>query len=226
MELQKVKIETLSENNILLVGTPKTCFTFKVEQDNFTQKELNLLLHSEENTETNYSILEILSKRANIILYSIENKTFKNNMILVDSYLHIIMAEILLLHYLNDNNLVAELVTKLAKKNPLIYGTRYNQQFYERKVKEFLYHIVMGMSPCEIWHGEYDTSKQFLIKGNSNEFITYNIYNRSQFEEYLFYNTILDTGSSTKQKFETIYKDPTDNCYYLKLNLQIRLMNK
>lgn len=207
----------LLANEIILKADTNTSFTYKIEDKDFISINSNDIEHI---------ISQILSKRTNIIFYSIENKIFKNNMILVDSYLHIIMSEILLLHYLSDNNLVAELVTKLAKKNPLIYGTRYNQQFYERKVKEFLYHLVMGMNPREIWHGEYDTSKQFLVKGNGNEFITYNIYNRSQFEDYLFYNTRLDTLSSTKQKFGTIYKDSTDNCFYMKLNLQIRFINK
>ena len=168
-----------------------------------------------------YKIQQILSG-TKINFHSIENKIFKNNMFLVDSYLHFIIAEILILHCLNKNNIIAELVKKLAKKNPLLNGKRYNQPFYERKLKEFLYHLIMGMNSNEIWNGKYDASKHFFIKGNNNELITYNIYNRNQFEDYLYQNTRLETASSTRHKFGIIYKDLKDNCFYMKLNLQIR----
>lgn len=136
----------LLANEIILKADTNTSFTYKIEDYDFTGKDF-ISINSK--NDIKHIISQILSKRANIIFYSIENKIFKNNMILVDSYLHIIMAEMLLLHYLNENDLVAELVTKLSKKDPVIYGKKYTQQFYERKVKEFLYHIVMGMSPIK-----------------------------------------------------------------------------
>lgn len=215
--------EKFFSNRNILKSDVNTNFAFKIEGNNFIEDDLKSI-NSEKIIKNR--ILQILNKKAKINFHSIENKIFKNNMILVDSDLCNIIAEVLIMYYLSEKSSVAELVNELSKKNPLEYNVTYIQRFYEYKVRSFLYHLVMGMNSTEIWHGEYDASKQFLIKGNNNEIIIYNIYNRNQFEDYLFHNTRLETGSSTRHKFGTIYKDPIDNCFYMKLNLQIRFTSK
>lgn len=223
MELQRSRAEILAENSILLRGTPETCFTFKIDMDISTIEELNMLKQLIEHV---HPISEILNNKAKINFHFIENKIFKNNMILVDSYLCNIIAEMLIIYCLNENDTIAELINVVAKKNPLEYNATYAQRLYKYKVRNFLYHLVMGMNATEIWNGEYNSLKQFLIEANNNELVKYNIYNRNQFEDYLFHNTRLETASSTRHKFGTIYKDPSDNCFYMKLNLQIRFTSK
>jgi len=147
-------------------------------------------------------------------------------MILLDGYLPLIVAEMVFICYSSENNSIAELTNELAKTNSLAYDTTHALKFYEYKIKAFLFHLAMGMKPNKIWQGEYDTSKQFFSKGDHNELITYNIYNTKQFEDYLFHNTKLETKNTANHKSGTIYKDSIDNCFYMKLNLQINLTSK
>jgi hypothetical protein len=50
--------------------------------------------------------------------------------------------------------------------------------------------------------------------------LCYHIYNRNQFEDYLFSNTKLDTPSSTCHEFGMIYEENGE--VFFALNLQVR----
>lgn len=219
----KILEKDFFSNRVISKSHVNTNFIFEIKGNNFTKEDL-ALINSERSIKNR--ILLILKHHTKINFHFIENKIFKNNMILVDSYLCNIIAEMLIIYCLNENDTIAELIIELAKKNPLEYNATYAQRLYKYKVRNFLYHLVMGMNATEIWNGEYNSLKQFLIEANNNELVKYNIYNRNQFEDYLFHNTRLETASSTRHKFGTIYKDPSDNCFYMKLNLQIRFTSK
>ena len=60
----------------------------------------------------------------------------------------------------------------------------------------------------------------YLVVKKNGDVLCYHSYNKNQFEDYLFYNTKLDTASTDKFSFGDIYKE-NDDCYF-KLNLQIR----
>jgi hypothetical protein len=57
------------------------------------------------------------------------------------------------------------------------------------------------------------------VKENG-DVLCYHIYNRNQFEDYLFANTKLETASSTRHDFAKMYE--VDGKFYFKMNLQIR----
>ena len=92
--------------------------------------------------------------------------------------------------------------------------------FYEYKIKKILTDIALGMTPAKVWSGIYDATGGFLIVKKNGDVLCYHIYNRNQFEEYLFQNTKLETPSSTRHDFGKIYEENAK--YYFKLNLQIR----
>ena len=62
----------------------------------------------------------------------------------------------------------------------------------------------------------------YLIVKENGDVLCYHIYNRNEFENYLFNNTKLDTASSSRHDFGTIYEQNEE--LYFKLNLQIRFM--
>jgi len=76
--------------------------------------------------------------------------------------------------------------------------------------------------PSKVWSGVLDATGGYLIVKSDGEVLCYHIYNRNEFEDYLFYNTKLETASSTRHDFGTIYKQ--NNQLYFKLNLQIRFL--
>ena len=76
------------------------------------------------------------------------------------------------------------------------------------------------MMPSKVWDGVYDATGGYLIVKENGDVLCYHIYNKNKFEDYLFNNTRLETASSTRHEFGSIYKQ--DGLYYFKLNLQIR----
>lgn len=76
------------------------------------------------------------------------------------------------------------------------------------------------MTPAKVWSGIYDATGGFLIVKRNGDVLCYHIYNRNQFEDYLFQNTKLDTASSTRHEFGKIYEE--NGQLYFNLNLQIR----
>ena len=60
-----------------------------------------------------------------------------------------------------------------------------------------------------------------MVKDDGNV-LCYHFYDRNLFEDYLYYNTRLESPSSSKYEFATLYRGQDGNLYF-KLNLQIGL---
>jgi type II restriction enzyme len=77
------------------------------------------------------------------------------------------------------------------------------------------------MMPSKVWNGQYDATGGYLIIKENGDILCYHIYNQNQFEDYLFENTKLETASSSRHEFGSLYKN-SDSELNFKLNLQIR----
>ena len=153
---------------------------------------------------------------------SLEQDIFKNNLVLVDSLLPNILAEILKQFFTSNLTTIKGLTEEISRMNPLGYDTQFSHSFYEYKIKRFLTDVALGMMPSKVWGGLYDATGGYLIVKEDGEVLCYHIYNRNQFEEYLFHNTKLETASSTRHEFGKVYSEGGN--FYFKLNLQIRFI--
>ena len=115
---------------------------------------------------------------------------------------------------------VESLTEIINKTNPLNYDNQFAHTFYEYKIKRFLTDVALGMTPSKVWNGIYDATGGYLIVKENGDVLCYHIYNRNQFEDYLFQNTKLETASSSRHEFGKIYTK--NGKAYFKLNLQIR----
>jgi hypothetical protein len=106
--------------------------------------------------------------------------------------------------------------------NPLKFNIESNHPFYSYKIKRFLTDIALGMMPSKVWTGELDATGGYLIVKEDGEILCYHIYNRNEFEDYLVVNTKLETASSSRHDFGTIYSESDE--LFFKLNLQIRFI--
>jgi HpaII restriction endonuclease len=97
---------------------------------------------------------------------------------------------------------------------------QHGHNFYEYKIKHFLTDSALGMTGSKVWLGAYDITGGYLIVKKDGDVLCYHVYNRNQFEDYLFANTKLDTPSSTRHEFGTVYEE--NEQLYFALNLQIR----
>ena len=150
-----------------------------------------------------------------------DNETFENNLVMVDSNMPMIVAEMLKLHYINGISSIKEQADRLEKDNPLGFKASSSQPLYQYKIKKFLAAVALGMKPATPWDGLDNATGGYIIVKEDGEVLCYHVYNRNDFEDYLFKNTKLDTPSTTRNGFSEIYKG-VDGKYYVKLNLQIR----
>lgn len=153
---------------------------------------------------------------------TLEQDVFKNNLVLIDSLLPSILAETLKTFFTTNLNTTKDLTENINNINPLNYDNKFAHTFYEYKIKRFLTDVALGMTPSKVWTGVYDATGGFLVVKENGDVLCYHIYNRNQFEEYLYNNTKLDTGSSTRHEFGKIYQE--ESAFYFKLNLQIRFI--
>lgn len=145
---------------------------------------------------------------------------FKNNLVLIDSLLPHLIAEITKCFFTSNLSSMKELTNEINKVNPLKYDNQFAHSFYEYKIKRFLTDVALGMMPSKVWSGIYDATGGYLVVKDDGDVLCYHIYDRNQFEDYLFSNTKLETASSTRHEFGKIYEEGGN--YYFKLNLQIR----
>jgi adenine/guanine phosphoribosyltransferase-like PRPP-binding protein len=131
-----------------------------------------------------------------------------------------LLAEIVKTFYSSSLSAIKDLTEFIHKSNPLNYDNQFAHTFYEYKIKKILTDIALGMTPAKVWSGIYDATGGFLIVKENGDVLCYHIYNRNQFEDYLFQNTKLETASSTRHEFGKIYIE--NGKVYFKLNLQIR----
>lgn len=185
-------------------------------------------------TESQISEINSISSRSKIIdriqhidglggaleYYRLENSIFHNNLVLIDSFLPEILAEIVRLYYSSNESTIESLVNHIEENNPLNFNTEHSHLFYKYKIKKFLTDVALGMRPASVWSGIYEANGGYLVVKEDGDVLCYHIYNKNEFEDYLFANTKLETAGSSKHDFGLIEKREHD--VFFKLNLQIR----
>ncbi len=167
-------------------------------------------------------VVAILSAGATLTFSKTENSNFYSNLQVVDTMFPEMLAEVLKFYYKGDGVTVVELVEKLKELNPFNYDLSNGHSFYECKMKNFLTCAALGMTPSVAWTGRIDATGGYIIVREDGEIVCYHLYNRNEFEDYLYKNTHLETASSGRYEFGTIYEENNKN--YIKLNLQIRFI--
>ena len=78
----------------------------------------------------------------------------------------------------------------------------------------------LGMTPASLWNGQYEANGGYLVVKDNGDIVCYHIYNKNEFEEYLFHNTKMESASRSRHDYGYIYSQ--DGRQLIKLNLQIR----
>ena len=160
-----------------------------------------------------------ISEKGSMQFVRTANSICASNLMLIDSYMDDIIAEILLDYYLDKASTCKDLVDLIENCNPLGYPRR---GFYEYKIKKFLCSVALGMMPSKEWNGQDEANGGYVIVKEDGDVLVYHLYNRGAFESYLLDNTKLERGSTSRHGFARIYKE--DSRYFINFNLQIRFM--
>ena len=78
----------------------------------------------------------------------------------------------------------------------------------------------LGMTPGRRWEGEEDANGGYIVVKNDGSVVCYHIYNRTEFEQYLYDYTFFERASGSRHNYMTVYKE--EDQYKIKLNLQVR----
>lgn len=214
-----IKSQLGGEATLLNAGKT-TNFIYSITNFNPTQEEISEINDIDTRSKIKDRIKVINEKGGNLSFITLEQNVFKNNLVLIDSLLPNILAEIIRTFFSSNLSSTEDLTANINKENPLKYDTQFAHTFYDYKIKRFLTDVALGMTPSKVWTGVYDATGGYLIVKGNGDVLCYHIYNRNQFEDYLFANTKLDTASSTRHEFGKIYEE--NGQYFFKLNLQIR----
>lgn len=150
----------------------------------------------------------------------IEDPTFRQNLITIDSSFDRILAELVLEYYLSGTNRVSELTSSISANNPLDYELDLQPGHYQLKIKQFLIDCALGMTPGKLWNKSYQATGGYLVVKKNGDVICYHFYFHNVFSEYLYNATKLDTPSRSKHGFGTIFTEKSN--FMMRLNFQVR----
>ena len=211
----------LGGDSTLLNAGKTTNFLYEISDSSLVESEVERINQIDSRSKIKDRIAEVFLVGGRLKFISLEQDIFRNNLVLIDSMLPNILSEIVLLFYTSNLNSVRELCEQISILNPLNFDNQHSHAFYEYKIKRFLTDVALGMMPSKVWSGQYDATGGYLVVKENGDVLCYHIYNRNQFEDYLYENTKLETASSTRHEFGTIYKNEKGLLRF-KLNLQIR----
>lgn len=205
----------------LLNPSRATHFIFEIQSPNpLTQSVINGA-----NTITNFHQKFLYFKQHGIKLLfrNINSQIFNDNLILIDSQLPEILAFLLEDYYSSKGvSKVSNLVARLTERNPLGFTNKY---FYEKKIRDFLCKIALGMMPNSTWNGYNSVDGGHILVCRNGDLLTYfYIYYPQDFENYLFKTTKFETASKSRYEFGQIYLDNNSRTYNINLNLQVRFL--
>ena len=179
---------------------------------------------------------KVMDRCANIKKYATSiqydcysNKTFEENLEVVDSALPRILADLIKVHYFEQilspkvgksGHRLSHAVELLSKTEPYISKPRKN--FCEIKIKRFLRDCALGLMPSKEWNGVEDATGGYIVVLPDGQLVALYVYNNNVFEKYLYESTIFERASTSRHGYMKLVKDLSSDDYFLKLNLQIR----
>ena len=212
----------LGGDSTLLNAGKTTNFVYKITGFKGSTSDIKRINAIDTRSKIKDRLDEVEKLGGKLKFLTLEQDIFKNNLVLIDSLLPNILSEVVFKFYTTTFSVVNVLAGAVSSENPMGYDTKFSHSFYEYKIKRFLTDVAVGMLPSKVWTGFYDPTGGFLIVKEDGEILCYHIYNRNQFEDYLFHNTKLDTASSSRHDFGKVYTEAGN--LYFKLNLQIRFI--
>ena len=212
----------LGGDSTLLNASKATNFNFKIEDVSFSNEDIAKINSL---NPTRNKVIErfkaITKKGGKFIFDKVDNSTFRNNLIMLDGDLPIIIAYLLLEQLNSGVSTLKELADCITKTNPLRYDTEQASPFYAYKIKHLLT-AALGMMPATAWSGKFDANGGYLVVKKDGEILCYHFYDRNRFEDYLFSNAYLERSSTSRHEYASIVKE-NDGTLSFKLNFQVRL---
>lgn len=210
----------LGSPSTLLNPGKTTNFIYRIEGDPFTTEEIQQINAIDTGSKVRDRLVAIRDAGRQVEYFGMENRNFNLNLQMIDTVMPDIVAEMVLLFFSGQGNSIKDLVDLLEENNPLDFDLGLEHPLYQYKMKALLTDIALGMTPAASWKGKYDATGGYIIVKDDGDILCYHIYNRNEFQTYLLDNTRLDTPSTTRYEYATVYSE--GDRQFIKLNLQVR----
>ena len=201
----------------LINATGATNFIYEIE--GLSDEQIDSINSIDTRTKIRDRMNRIFNEATSVKFVKVNSDIFSNNLMLIDSRMHEIVAASLICHYKDGHTKCIEVIDALEKANPLNFPA---SGYYNFKFKELLCRAALGMTPATVWDGRDEANGGYIIVTSTGNVLAYHIYNRDYFKEYLVNNTRYERGSTTRHGYASLYKE--DGKTYIKLNLQIRFI--
>ena len=236
----------IGKDSTLFNASSGTNFIFKITKPSglefdlatFNRETFALTLNTKK-SKISLRITELVRLGFEIKFHKIQSQNLQLNLMLIDSQLPDILANLVLLKYKKEKSSIKELLTAIKMENPLGYDSSKGHPFYEYKIKNFLVENALGMTPEAVWTGLYNATGGMIIVKENGDIVCYHIYNRNEFQDYLINNTRIEQPATSEDennpgfpksdntlpkpkpyKYGWVYHENGD--MFIKLNLQIR----
>lgn len=212
----------LGGDSTLLNASQATNFNFKIVGGKFSDEDIDRI----NSLDTKHKVIDrvnaIKEKGGRLVFDTVDNKTFHDNLTMLDGHLPVIIAHLLLEQLNTGSSKLKELVQIVSETNPLRFNSARAFSIYSYKVKNLLTSVALGLMPAKAWDGRYDANGGYMVVKENGDILCYHFYDRNRFEDYLFSNVYLERSGTSRHNYATIIKD-TDGTLSFKLNLQVRL---
>jgi hypothetical protein len=208
----------LGAPSTLLNPSSHTNFVYKISKK-VNADEINSIKSS---SKIRDRIKKIEESGATMEYDHMDSSEFEKNLRMIDTMFPQMMALALKAFFESHGKTLAEIADYLDVNRIIQKKFSLSQADYTYKIKHFLMSVALGMTPKGDWDGLTEAHGGYIIVREDGEVVCYHLYNRDQFQEYLFENTKLDTPSSSRYKFGTVYEK--NSRQFIKLNLQIRFL--
>ena len=198
----------LGSPSTLVNASGSTNFKYEIIKNNEDYEDISNMFFKTVKEKVQY----LIKNNYTLSFAGVDSNIFSNNLSLIDSKLEKYLSDMLVSYYSKKGIKFSDLANLIfsEKKDPIL------------KLKEFLGIMALGMMPNSEWNKKLTALGGLILVKNDGEVLCYYLHNIDEFREYLFNNVKLETPSTSRHKFGTIYKE--NNKLYIKLNLQIRFL--
>ncbi|MCD8070236.1 MAG: HpaII family restriction endonuclease [Akkermansiaceae bacterium] len=164
-------------------------------------------------------ISNIREKGGRLVFEKMCGEVFEANLKYVDTRMPQILGELLLISYsMAGGASVQRAAELLAEQDPLKLGK--GSEVYGYKIRKMLEAVSLGMTPSTPWKGTENANGGFIIVKKDGEIVSYHLYDRPAFLDYIFHSTYFEHPSRERHRYGSFRRE--GETLRVKLALQIR----
>lgn len=203
----------------LLNASGNTNFIFQIE--NLDKSRIDEINAIDTATKVKDRIVAIESCGGKFKYIGAEKDTMTYNLKMVDSLMPEIIAYVLLAFYRNRISSISKIIDFIDEQALLNQQINYGDKVaLKNKIQKLLVDILLGFFAGSKWNGMYEANGSIVLK-NNGDCVAFHIIDLETLKNYLYKNIKLDTPSTTRHRYGSLYQEK-DNKLYFKLNLQLR----